>query len=61
MLDIEEQPARAEEAAKDSLKNAMDNPWEKNCLEGVLESLVHSINPDGEYHAHGIHEESAVF
>jgi len=53
MLDIEEQPARAEEAAKDSLRNATDDPWEKNCVEGVLESLVHSINPHGEYHEHG--------
>jgi len=49
MLDIEEQPARAEEIAKSSLTNAEDDPWEKDCIEGVLSSLVHSINSLGEY------------
>jgi len=49
MLDIEEQPARAEETAKSSLANAADDPWEKSCIEWVLKALVHSINPDGEY------------
>lgn len=50
MLDIEEQPARAEDAAKDNLRNAADDPWERGCVSGVLKSLVHSINPYGEYH-----------
>ncbi|MCJ7561141.1 AAA domain-containing protein, partial [Candidatus Bathyarchaeota archaeon] len=49
MLDIEEQPARAEEAAKTGLANAEDDPWDKNCIEGVLKALVHSINTLGEY------------
>ena len=49
MLDIEEQPARAEEAAKGSLAVAEDDPWEKGCVEGVLQALVHSINSQGDY------------
>ncbi len=49
MLDIEEQPTRAEESAKASLANAGDDPWEKGCIEGVLQALVHSINAQGEY------------
>lgn len=49
MLDIEEQPARAEETAKSSLTKAEDDPWEKGCVEGVLQALVHSINSQGDY------------
>lgn len=49
MLDIEEQPARAEETAKSSLAKAEDDPWEKGCVEGVLQALVHSINAQGNY------------
>jgi len=49
MLDIEEQPARAEESAKTSLAAAEDDPWEKGCVEGVLQALVHSINSQGDY------------
>lgn len=49
MLDIDEQPARAEETAKSSLTNAGDDPWDKDCIEGVLQALVHSINAQGEY------------
>lgn len=49
MLDIEEQPARAEEAAKATLANTGDDPWERDCIEGVLKALVHSISPHGEY------------
>jgi very-short-patch-repair endonuclease len=49
MLDIEEQPARAEETAKFSLANVGDDPWEKEYIEGVLQALVHSISPQGEY------------
>lgn len=49
MLDIEEQPARAEETAKASLGVAEDDPWEKGCIEGVLQALVHSINSEGDY------------
>ena len=49
MLATEEQPARAEETAKSSLAEAEDDPWEKGCVEGVLQSLVHSIDSHGEY------------
>jgi len=49
MLDIEEQPARTEETAKVSLAAAEDDPWEMGCVEGVLQALVHSINPPGDY------------
>jgi DNA replication protein DnaC len=47
MLDIEDQPARAEEAAKSSLAQADDDPWTKECVQGVLQGLVHSINAEG--------------
>ncbi len=49
MLDIEEQLARAEETAKASLAAAENDPWEKACVEGVLQALVHSINSQGDY------------
>ncbi len=50
MLDIEEQPLQAEQVASEALGSAADNPWDKNCIEGVLKGLVHSINPSGEYY-----------
>lgn len=50
MLDIEDQPTRAEEAARTGLLSAEDDPWDKDCTEGVLRGLVHSINSEGEYH-----------
>lgn len=49
MLDIEEQPARAEENAKTALVGAGDDPWERLCIENVLRSLVHSLDARGEY------------
>lgn len=49
MLVVEEQPAHAEETAKTLLTNAEDDPWEKSCVEGVLQALVHSIDPQGDY------------
>jgi very-short-patch-repair endonuclease/DNA polymerase III delta prime subunit len=49
MLDIEEQPAGAEKTAKDLLSKSEDDPWEKGCVEGVLQALVHSINSQGDY------------
>lgn len=49
MLDIEEQPARAEEMAKAALASAADDPWEKAIVEGVFEALVHSIHSQGDY------------
>ena len=50
MLDIDEQPARAAETAKETLQIAADDPWAKDVIEDVLKALVHSISPDGEYH-----------
>lgn len=50
MIEIEEQPARAEETAKEKLKESSDDPWDKDCIEGVLQVLVNSISPHGEYH-----------
>lgn len=50
MLDIEEQPERAEETAKASLSEAGDDdPWNRGCVEGILQALVHSISSQGEY------------
>lgn len=49
MLDVEEQPVRAEETAKVSLAAAQDDPWNKSHVEGVLQGLVHSINSQGDY------------
>lgn len=49
MLDIEDQPTRAEETAKSSLSHAEDDPWEKGCIQGVLQALVHSISSQGDY------------
>ncbi|MBW2000871.1 MAG: AAA family ATPase, partial [Deltaproteobacteria bacterium] len=49
MLDVEKQPIHAEEAAKDSLAGSGDDPWDKGCIEGVLQALIHSINSQGEY------------
>ncbi|MEW6380701.1 MAG: AAA domain-containing protein [bacterium] len=49
MLDIKGQPAHAEEEAKRALTAAGDDPWEKDCIEGVLQALVRSINSQGEY------------
>lgn len=49
MLDIEEQPINAEETAKVSLAESGDDPWDKDCIESVLKTLVHSINSQGEY------------
>jgi very-short-patch-repair endonuclease len=50
MLDVEEQPARAEDSAKNGLMQAEDDPWNKDCVEGVLKALVHSMSTLGEYH-----------
>ena len=49
MLDIEEQPAHADEISRASLARAEDDPWERGCVEGVLQALVHSINSHGDY------------
>ena len=49
MLDIVQQPLGAEASAKVALVGADDNPWNKGCVEGVLEALVHSIEHQGIY------------
>ena len=49
MLAIEERPAHAEKIVKASLSESAHNPWEKDYVEGALQTLVHSINPQGEY------------
>lgn len=49
MLDIEEQPIRAEETARASLVGAEDDPWDRSCVEGVLQALVHSIDSQGNF------------
>jgi very-short-patch-repair endonuclease len=49
MMDIEHQPTRAKETAKESLAAAGDDPWDKGCVEGVLQTLVHSLNSQGDY------------
>ncbi len=51
MLDIENQPTRAEESAKISLISAEDDPWQTECVSGVLQALAHSINSQGDYDA----------
>jgi very-short-patch-repair endonuclease len=50
MLDVDDQPAHAEEAAKLSLANGADDPWDHACLDRVLQALVHSLSSRGEYH-----------
>ena len=49
MLDIQDQPAHAEEKAKTALVNAVNDPWNKGCIKGVLQFLVHSISAKGDY------------
>jgi hypothetical protein len=50
MLDIEEQPPKAEDSARQSLAGGADDPWESASTEEVLRTLVHSIGSEGEYH-----------
>ncbi|MHC1623692.1 MAG: AAA domain-containing protein, partial [Candidatus Methanospirareceae archaeon] len=49
MLDVNEQPIHIEEAVKALLADAEGDPWNKECIDEVLQSLIHSINPEGEY------------
>jgi len=49
MLDIKDQPPKAEELAEIYLANIADDPWEKESIEGALKSLVHSIDSLGQY------------
>ena len=43
------QPPKAEEIAKEGLRAAEDNPWDRSSTDGVLKGLVHSIDSKGEY------------
>ena len=52
MLEADQQPAHAEQKAKENLREAEDDPWDLSCIEAVLNSLVHSIHPGGEYYGH---------
>ena len=49
MLDIREQPPNAEITAREGLVAAEDDPWERACVAGTLQALVHSIDPQGKY------------
>ena len=48
MLEVEEQPLEAVKSAEISLANCGD-PWDRSCIEGVLQALVHSLSDKGEY------------
>ena len=48
MLDAEELPPNAEKGAMEGLSES-DDPWEKNVVDGVLKSLVHSFDTQGRY------------
>ncbi|MCG6553355.1 MAG: AAA family ATPase [Candidatus Magnetominusculus sp. LBB02] len=47
MLDGE-QLSRSESTAKKALEAANDDPWD-NCVKGVVEPIVHSLDPQGQY------------
>ncbi|MHB0857615.1 MAG: AAA domain-containing protein [Anaerolineae bacterium] len=49
MLDIEDQPTRAEQEAKSLLTDATDDPWERSRIDDALRTLVHSLDPHGDY------------
>ena len=53
MMEPEDMPANIEERVKTELAIANDSPWEEDALKPILQGLVHSINPQGEY-AHSI-------
>jgi len=49
MLEVSDQPANAEENANSILESIEDDPWNKDCVEGVLKALAHSIKSNGLY------------
>ena len=49
MLDIEDQSGHAEETTKTALAHTGDSPWEKDSIEEVLQTIVHSIDALGKY------------
>ena len=53
MLDIEEQPPQARQAAAEDLKMALDDPWNSKAINPILASLANSFGEHGkgEYHA----------
>ncbi len=51
MLDFEDQPKGAEDKAKLRLLEAGEDPWNRNNVDEALKTLVHSIDPEGEYNS----------
>jgi very-short-patch-repair endonuclease len=49
MLDTEEQPTRAEDATREALSAADEDPWDRAHVEQALKSLVHLIDAKGKY------------
>ena len=49
MLEIDVQPKNAEEEAHRELLEFEGDPWEISSVQGVLRSLVHSLDSNGEY------------
>lgn len=43
MLEIEDQPAQAENQAKETLKEAEDNPWDMQSIENALKEITHFL------------------
>lgn len=43
-------PPNIEEIVKRSLSIADDNPWEYDAIDDTLRGIIHSIDPNGEYH-----------
>jgi very-short-patch-repair endonuclease len=56
MLTIEEQPLRAEQAAKDGLISSDDNTWDRSSIDPVLSALSNLLGNrgEGEYHANNL-------
>lgn len=56
MLTIEEQPLRAEQAAKDGLISSDDNTWDRSSIDSVLSTLSNLLgnSGEGEYYANNL-------
>lgn len=50
MLDVEEQPFRAQQSAMDGLRSADENPWDRVSVDSVLHGLAKALHDLGEYH-----------
>ncbi len=51
MLDVTDQPANAEEEAREKLKQAEDDPWDRTIIDDVLSGLARLLADNGEYHS----------